>query len=370
MNSECGVFDAARAEIEAGTTGLDSYVEYEDVRQDDQWVKPESGVRLDPNAVVATDSLLELASGIEDFQDIWRGTGSGLAGEPDHERELAVIALGAGWSDQEIADLLIHRRREFPDTSIYYDPWASPSTDGITDAIAATRAIVDHHHEKISMGRLREEVEAIVGSIRGGDTYPTEEQRKMLMLYISRVMMVPIREMLKYGTDEPTYVFYLDNGLEIEIMKTVELMSKSKLMSRFIAAVGDAPMEIKNDDWQLLQIAMLKAFGVVSDGINSRLKMFEEAIGDYVASSDIREDLSEAIENRCLFRDCNGGVFLYKAHLVKWVADRHGLRIGPVDADVMLKRLGFQNIEKHQRKTKKNMWQVPGRFLPAHSRSG
>jgi putative DNA primase/helicase len=83
----------------------------------DSTPQPESGIVLDPNAVAPAAKLARLLEKSPKFKRTWeRKRGKDLTSPSEYDMALASFARRAGWSDQEIINLLVQHRREGGDT--------------------------------------------------------------------------------------------------------------------------------------------------------------------------------------------------------------------------------------------------------------
>lgn len=78
---------------------------------------PESGTVLDPNAVAPNGKLARLLAKNQQFKRTWeRKRDKELSSQSEYDMALASFARRAGWSDQEIINLLVQHRRDGGDT--------------------------------------------------------------------------------------------------------------------------------------------------------------------------------------------------------------------------------------------------------------
>ena len=80
--------------------------------QDQTVVKLGPGVITDLDAMVSGKKLLQLMTVYDNFNATWANERGAKWTPSEYDLSLANMAVGIGWSDQEVVDLIIHNRRE------------------------------------------------------------------------------------------------------------------------------------------------------------------------------------------------------------------------------------------------------------------
>lgn len=193
-----------------------------------------AGLRLDPAAEPPSAKLLALMANDRRFAKSWERSRADLSDQSPsaYDMSLATIAVSAGWTDQEIVDLLLAARRNHGE-----DPKLRP--DYYQRTLTRARAAVDHDQVRTSdMDRIEELADAaIVAGIAdadaplpvddAGEPVPpsapipklTPEQRAEMIERLSKTLGVRIVRWIQRGYDprRAEFSLVLPNGREVLI---------------------------------------------------------------------------------------------------------------------------------------------------------
>ena len=154
-----------------------------------------------------------------------------------YDVSMATIALGAGWPDQEVVNLLIcWRRKHGHDLKLregYYE---------ITLAKAK---------EPIVMAQAQEQLNETL-------LHPPDDETEVLMDNLAKLFGVDITRIVKYLGDPPIYYMHTEQG-NITLGKIGNVMSQEKFRGLAAAATGVVIPSVSKRIWEQRVQAMLRA---------------------------------------------------------------------------------------------------------------
>lgn len=144
-----------------------------------------------------------------------------------YDQALACFAVSVGWTDQEIADLIIgFRRKHQLDLTKALRPGTKTSPGYVERTIATARRGMEHNtpieelvSEAVHQAEVEEAANATCESTLG-------EIRKRTG--------VPIAKVLRLGDENCRYWLHLDDGTRVEIGTTQDLMSQATTSTRIL----------------------------------------------------------------------------------------------------------------------------------------
>lgn len=199
--------------------------EPEDLRQFVGELSRPQKVYYEIGALVLSEDRSPLAGQLEalcencpEFAQIFRHKGKKTY-DSNSEREmaLAAYAVQAGWTDQQIADLLIHHRRK----------WEPEKLEKLTDR-------QDYITRTISRARGDRERDAAIQTLGGngeddyrapdtataslaGENSANETEREKIIGLLSSVFGVRVQDWIQFGRETPIYTLILAGSIEIKI---------------------------------------------------------------------------------------------------------------------------------------------------------
>ncbi len=85
---------------------------------------------------------------------------------------------------------------------------------------------------------LAADAQAVLRAVRGGKVYPDEDQRRILIRYLSSLLWVDISDIVKCP---PVFYFRLASGREIEFPGVNDVLDFRRFCLRWANSVGDVP---------------------------------------------------------------------------------------------------------------------------------
>ena len=197
------------------------------------------GLALDPEA---DPSLLKLEVLLKDnpkFRKSWEQDRKDMNDQSAsaYALSMATIALGAGWSDQEVVNLMIcWRRKHGHDLKLregYYE---------ITLAKAKEPIVMAQAQEQLNETLLQ----------------PPDDETEVLMHNLATLFSVDITRIVKYLGDPPIYYMYTEQG-NITLGKIGNVISQKRFQGLAAAATGVMIPSVSKKIWEQRVQAMLLA---------------------------------------------------------------------------------------------------------------
>lgn len=297
---------------------------------------------LDQNASPPFDKFQALAEAEPKFMRSWKKERSDLPSQSEFDMSLASFAAMAGWSDQEIVNLIIaHRRLHGTDLKLRYDYY----------------------------GRL---IDKVRSSIRGTDIEPHDLDKEEALRFLRAELGIPIVKVIKRGIEPAIYSIVIENeGKEIEvIIGTVRQMLSQSSVRAAIYEFANVAMDIvKTQKWNKMVALMSK----ITEYIETRTRESEirEWIKEYI--ENLRYGLSNDVPwtnalntNSAFMRD--NRLWIHLDHFREWIKVNKGISLEHSDVSSYMSRLGFVRRSVSARidttvKTR-NYWASPENWKP------
>ena len=262
------------------------------------------GLALDPEAAPSILKLDDLRKDNPKFRKSWEQDRKDITDQSAsaYDVSMATIALGAGWPDQEVVNLLIcWRRKHGHDLKLregYYE---------ITLAKAK---------EPIVMARAQEQLNETL-------LQPPDDETEVLMGNLSTLFGVDITRIVKYLGDPPIYYMYTEQG-DITLGKIENVMSQEKFRALTAAATEVVIPSVSKRIWEQRVQAMLRACEKVEVGDASHLAQETRLwLAKYLLKKPPREDdeWEKAVEAKQPFVR-HGRVHVFIDDLLKWLGNQ------------------------------------------------
>ncbi len=259
-----------------------------------------------------------------DFKRLWYHQRSDLSAEA-RDTELARFALRAGWTDQQIVDLVIYHHSENLEplrlhTSYYRDLLTRAHTDTATDDAGGT---VDQ--------------EAV-------------EER---LAALSRTLGITIAAIVKYGAVDGIYELQLVDGRNIDLGTAAHVLNQSHVRAKVLDATGSLVPIKSTRIWHQIAQRIVQAAGPAPVE-----EAPEEAEMRWHLSACVNEAMVEIIDERdrvglakilreaqgsghWLFRNQDGRIMFRLGGLLRQIRINHGVLLGFKEAGKRLRKLGF-----------------------------
>jgi len=313
-------------------------------------------LRLSPQASPDFDKLDALMKNDKRFKQSWDRERRDLSDDSPsaYDLSLASIAAAVGWSDQEIADLIIASRRKHGDDlklrQDYYGRTIAKARDD-----AARAASTDE------IDGLREQVEIAQAT---GDKRGAQRGRKELLDHLSTMLNIQITRLVRYTSDPPTYrmettvdsVMLGDSGV---------VLSQQKMRARIASATKIVIPRFKGPKWDELAQAIFAACDDEDTGIESTDEgMAYSWLTEYLADLPVVDDRNVAAATQTPYRDPEDErVRIFGPMFRKWLWLSRGDRVGAGRMGEILRAFGCEhavvNVTVDDSRTTRSVWLVP-----------
>ena len=259
------------------------------------------GLALDPEAAPSIVKLDDLRKVNPKFRMSWENDRKDMADQSasTYDVSMATIALGAGWPDQEVVNLLIcWRRKHGHDLKLregYYE---------ITLAKAKEPIVMAQAQEQLNQTLL----------------HPPDDETEVLMDNLAKLFGVDITRIVKYLEDPPIYYMHTEQG-NITLGKIGNVMSQEKFRGLAAAATGVVIPSVSKRIWEQRVQAMLRACEKVEVGDASHPAQETRLwLAKYLLKKPPREgeEWEKAAEARQPFVR-HGRVYVFIDDLQKWL---------------------------------------------------
>lgn len=301
---------------------------------------PVGTLRVDPNADPPFERFEALIENHPDFARTWRHERR-LPGNDQsssaYDMSLANYAAHAGWTPQEIANLVIaHQRRHGRDGSKVARP----------DYIAGTVRRAIERREREGERQVREEEReaavAELGRLQDEDDVEADVAIDLFnQVVASGQAGAPVVASLRqFGREEEKtrYVLALADGREVQITPSA-LLDPRAFQRALMTATGHVMAVPKQGEWTAAIRVLLRVAETVEDEEDTQIGELRDALAQYALHTLRQKRDDDAVESRSPFLDA-GRVFVHVNSLYAWmVASRSSWR--KPDLLAALRRAGF-----------------------------
>ena len=314
------------------------------------------GLALDPEADPSILKLDALRKDNPKFRKRWEQDRKDITDQSAsaYDVSMATIALGAGWPDQEVVNLLIcWRRKHGHDLKLregYYE---------ITLAKAK---------EPIVMAQAQEQLNETL-------LHPPDDETEVLMDNLAQLFGVDITRIVKYLGDPPIYYMYTAQG-DITLGKIENLMSQERFRALAAAATGVVIPSVSKRIWEQRVQAMLRACEEIEVGDAShRAQETRLWLAKYLLKKPPREDheWEKAAEAKQPFVR-HGRVHIFIDDLKKWLELAVGNQLTSIALGQRLRlcmaQPGQVNIRIGNTKTTRACWMLSEENAPPQDGAG
>jgi len=246
-----------------------------------------------------------------------------------YDMALATISAQAGWSDQEIADLLIASRRKHGDDL----KLNRPDYYKLTIAKARSGIQIDIAEEKL------EEVLA---------TPDKSTVRSMGLEAVSSIIGVKIIKMIKYLSDPPLFELITDRGAA-QIGTSAHLINQTTMRAKIHSATGVLIRRQKEFKWDRIVQALTDAceeieLGQLTTIAGTGNQWTQEYIDD-IPPHEITEDFTvwDALQGEVPFIKDNQ-IFIFSSPFRKWLKTARGENYSHQEIALRFRAAGYTSI--------------------------
>jgi hypothetical protein len=197
------------------------------------------GLVLDPQASVDGEKLMALSTNDKKFAATYKAERPDMADQSlsAYDMALANAAAMAGWTDQEIANLIIQFRRNKATEKKEIEKGLR--LDYITRTINAARETSSGSEAVQELARLP--------NITRRDA--SESEKESTLDIIRRALGIPIKAFVRHGVEDPDYSLVLDSGTNIALGSLDEVGNQRRFGLKVWAGHGIRPQLMKEGVW-------------------------------------------------------------------------------------------------------------------------
>ena len=267
-------------------------------------------IALSPDASPPFEKFMALMENDQKFKRSWEHRRPDMQ-DPSasgYDQSLANIALAAGWSDQEIANLMIaHRQKCGEDLKLREDYYQR--------TIRTAKEPVAEHQAQERLG------EALASD--------SEDKREVLLEGLSELFGlfgVDIRRITKYRGDPPIYLLSTAQG-DITLGPIAKVINQNSFRSAVAAATDRLIPKCKDPVWDKRAQAILNAceeedVGEASDPVTETWAWLE----GYLSERAVVDDVNEAAAGRLPFTK-DGSTHIFADDFRRWVEFNANFRV-------------------------------------------
>ena len=303
-----------------------------------------SRVSISPERRFPMAKFEALRDNHETFRSTWEHTRRDRQAKgwsaSEFDLSLASMAANAGWSDDEIAELIAeHRRKHYG-----ADDEKAQRVDYLQRTIARARQNVKtnerQEHQEAAVDELAHMAETPNGVVDASKAIALFNE----IIGGGREGAPVIKELVQYGNDpdDARYVFVLADGREINVGPYANLRQTRRLDERIGPATGFVMNKIKEDErWVSALTALLRCAQVREEGEDKTREWVKRYTDDRLgAQRDEAAREGEPFEEE--------GWIHVKAHpLARYVRGVMRERINHADLIPLLRRAGFDQYTVH-----------------------
>ena len=302
------------------------------------------GLILRPDAEPPAANFAALIINDPKFKRSWEGNRRDLTDQSPsaYDMSLAAIAVNAGWSDQETANLMIARRAKHG-----HDLKLRESYHQRTIARA---------REPMEQAEAQDQLEEALNGKDG------KGRRETLRENLTTLLGVDILRIVKYVGDPPIYWMSTKQG-DITLGTVRNLRSQTLFCDAVATTTGVVIRSCKDAAWRKRFQALLDSCEEVEVGQASHPATEVEGwLEEYLSEKSVGDDAEHAATVKGPFRK-DGAIYIFIDAFRKWVEFNAGMKIDSHAMGRRLKLCGAQpervNLVLSGHRTTRNCWRLP-----------
>jgi hypothetical protein len=258
----------------------------------------------------------------------------------------------AGWSDQEVVDLLIASRRRHGDDLKLRQDYYAMTVSRARDAIAREEAA----------DQLNEVIEDLKHAKAEGDDDDARDSRRTAMGTLGQQLGIEIVHFIKYTSEPPSYTMVTPTQ-RVDLGDVNGVIQPQRFRASLAAATGTLIGRFKAHAWDRVAQAILDACEEQDVGLESTESgQVYVWISEYLMSRPPVEDAEQAVITEYPFRD-ERGVHIFGSSLKRWLWLARGERVSNRELGRMLRDYGCSpfkiNVTVESQRTSRQAWTIP-----------
>jgi len=299
---------------------------------------------LDPTAQPIFDKFDALRENEPRFRQSWEHKRKDMQDQScsAYDLSLATFAAQAGWSAQEIANLLIAHRRKFNEDLKLRPDYYRRTLEAAMKVSGPERVL----REAVTMAQSDKE---------------TAEGREKILERLSKMWGFRVIQVIKYLSDPPLYRIVTERGNTSQF--TVDCVaSQNKLKNLLADTTKKFIPPVKREDWHNVAQLVLDASVDVPIGDEStEAGMANDWIEQYLTEKTIFKDPVEADSVKAPFIK-DGGLYIYLEDFRKWIKIIHFENVTRQRLGAIMRGMGASpaiiHMEIKRKDTTRSVWRV------------
>lgn len=305
---------------------------------------------LDPMGEPSMSAFVALMENDPKFAKSWSHKRRDLKDQSasSYDMSLASLAVMAGWSDQEVVNLLVaHRRKHGADLKLREDYYSRTLAAAKINAFGDTSSV--------------SAIEA-AEQVQNDDAVPEDEKRTELLKAISTATKCRITRITKYLSDPPQYRVY--SGTDSARFRSPDdLVNQTKFRATLCGAFNRMIPRYKDGEWTKLVQLILDAredeeAGAEATEKGAIISWLEEYLKDRPPVDDPRETIEPGYPVRI-----DGVVHISTKPLIQWLWTAMRERYSAQMLGPMLSNIGAVqrrvHLEGEDGRTTRSLWALP-----------
>jgi len=300
---------------------------------------------IDGNAEPPGEKLAALLVNDPKFAETWehRRTDMHDYSASAYDLSMANILADAGWSDQEIVNTIISRRKK----------WGAEPKNRETYLVTTMQAAVERREKEKA---VKHAGEALTSVLQSGATI--EEKREKAMAHLSKVFDVRISRIVCYMGDPREYRLETEMGC-VRLGGIEGVRSWQKFYDAMLNITRKRIPRFKTKAWDIVidaLMAIMEDQEVGTEGTDRG--MAESWINDYLTSKSVCEDEKSAKELMLPYKSF-GKVRIFSNDFMRWINLNHGRNFTPRAVGMLLRIAGCHPGKVNDGKTSRSVWEMP-----------
>lgn len=272
-----------------------------------------------------------------------------------YDLSLASIAAAAGWTDQNIADLIIAARRDAKD-----DVEKALRQDYIPRTIAKARSTIN---QETSAQEMEDTADALRTAKRSGDIDEVSRKRNEMLDSISNQTGLEWVNFYKLDSDPPDWQGELAGGQIVNFGSSKNLLSWTISRAAIADATGRMIERMKSPVWDRLCQAVMDVAIVIDTGLESTdTGQMYLWLSEYLMTHTPIDDRDEAAMTEYPYLDSDGMLVIFATSFKNWLYLQRTVRIDSREVSRRLHNYGATNqkvnVTIDGKRTTKSVWKM------------
>ena len=322
-----------------------------------------SDIILNENATYNAVKFQALCAEEPRFKQSFERTRKGMkdTSPSSYDMSLATFAANAGWTDQEIVDLLIVSRKIHKDD---------------------LKLREDYYARTLLRARTTARVDAEQEIVAEAANAPITDDRHENLKNVSDALGIEVSRFIKYTGDTPTYILYLSHGHEITFIGAEALQNQRVFAKLVIEKTDVPPNTLKTKEWNNTTRLLLASVDVIeTGGETQQLDIVSSMLAHYLTEKYNDKDDTESQTNRLAELQPakhSGEVYFNLSQFIGYMNTRYNEKRNRNALAVIMKRMESEekkisirvNSGGSSRVTSRFVWKVPTRTMELYKELG